>query len=79
MMHITMTDPELQLLREIEEGHTQKSISVTYAFCIRDHRDAVDWHKINKAVVSRWSRSGLLRVKRMAWKLIEEQHAAAVG
>ena len=70
-MYITMGDPENQILREIEEGHTQKSIALTYAFCIRDHQNVVDWPKINRSIISRWSRSGLKRVKQMAWKLME--------
>ena len=72
-MYITMGDPENQILREIEEGHTEDSIALTYAFCIRDHQGSVDWGKINKAIMSKWSRIALLRIKQMAWKLIEEQ------
>ena len=72
-MYITMSDPENQILREIEEGHTQDSIALTYAFCIRDHQDVVDWSKINRAIVGRWSIHAMTHIKRMAWKLVEEQ------
>ena len=76
-MYITIGDPENQILREIKEGHTQKSITLTYAFCIRDHQHNVNWTRINKAIIKRWSMSGLNNVKRIAWKLIEEQQAKA--
>ena len=71
-MYITMGDPENQILREIEEGHTRNSVAFTYAFCMRDH-PTVDFRTINKAIVERWSRAGLQYIKRMAWKLVEEQ------
>ena len=73
MYYITIGDPENQILREIEEGHTRRSIALTYAFCIRDHQSVVDWGRINKAIIKRWSKSGLQFIKRMAWKLIDEQ------
>ena len=47
IMYITMGDVEGQLLRELDEGHSQDSIALTYAFGIRDHHDRVDWKKIN--------------------------------
>ena len=75
-MYITMGDVEGQLLRELDEGHSQDSIALTYAFGIRDHHDRVDWKKINKAIVKRWSIHGLRHIKQYAWRLIQEQQNA---
>ena len=73
-MYITIGDPENQIMQEIEEGHTQDSIALTYAFCIRDHRYSVDWKKINRAIINRWSKHAMIHIKQTAWKLVEEQN-----
>jgi hypothetical protein len=31
----------------------------------------IDWDKINKAIINRWSMSGLRRVKEMAWSILK--------
>lgn len=46
----------------------QADIAKTYALAIKSH-EQIDWPKINAAIVERWSRSGLDRIKTMAWKL----------
>ena len=43
-----------------------------YADLLAYHRHWMfDWGEINKAIVEKWSRSGLVRVKEAAWKLLE--------
>ncbi len=37
----------------------------------RDGRERVDFAVVNAAILSRWLRSGLLTIKRLAWKLVE--------
>lgn len=31
-----------------------------------------EWKEINAAIIKRWSESGLRRVKKMAWQIIEK-------
>jgi len=45
----------------------QKDIALTYRMAM-ESSEAVDWEKVNKAIINRWSFSGLKRVKHMAWK-----------
>lgn len=75
MMEIYMVGAGDVLLRELESRKvTQASVALTYAFCIKNDHDkyeAVDWPKINNAIIERWSASGLRRVKEMAWKRIK--------
>ena len=56
------------IIHEIEVLRlTQSQVAITYALAIKSS-DKVDWHKINAAIIKRWSMSGLNRVKTMAWK-----------
>lgn len=73
-LKISMADPQRVILEEIaDKRFKQKSVALTYAFCIRQDgdTDAIDWRKINRAIIDRWSRSGLDRVKKRAWGLVE--------
>jgi len=48
----------------------QREVAQAYACAIRSTQfsdEFVDWPRVNKAIMSRWSRSGLERIKRMAW------------
>lgn len=61
------------LLQEISDRHfSQKSVALTYAMAMCSN-ETKDWHAINTAIVKRWSESGLERIKRMAWKRIEQR------
>lgn len=53
-----------------DKSVTQKVLASFYADVIRS--GATDVKELNAAIVKRWSRSGLNRVKEMAWK--ELQH-----
>lgn len=58
---------------------THKMMASLYADCIRaeaiamknGREDRCDWLAINTAILSRWSRSGLVWIKRQAWKELE--------
>ena len=67
---IHCTEIEGIILKEIQDKTLhQINISLTYRSAIGAHQMAnIDWKKINKAIIKRWSKSGLLRVKKMAWK-----------
>ena len=55
------------LLDEISNKRMkQKDIAKTYALALRSG-DEPDWSIVNKAILERWSRSGLERIKKMAW------------
>lgn len=74
---IEMHDPAAHILEELSyPGITQASIAITYAFAIVQQPEA-DWPKINAAIRARWpSKTGLERVKKAAWKQIDEWRGA---
>ena len=49
------------------EKFKRKDIAITYGFCL-DNPD-IDWNKINKAIIDRWSLNGLKYIKKEAWKI----------
>ncbi len=66
-MKIELMFPEKIILTEISDKKaTQKDVAMTYRIIIQQ-KLKVDWKKINKAIVDRWSRAGLERVKNLAW------------
>jgi len=72
-MVIKLSNCEWVLLNEIEELKlTQPHVAQTYAFAIDSGKD-IDWQKVNDAIINRWSLSGLERVKKMAWEMLENK------
>ena len=70
---VSLCRPTQTILNELEHPEIkQKSVALTYALAIRS-REVTDWEAVNKAIIDRWSASGLDRIKKMAWKLIGEQ------
>lgn len=62
------------ILNEIAQGISQKSVALSYAMAIKSEAqgaDEPDWPAINQAVIARWSRAGLIRVKNRAWRILE--------
>jgi len=60
------------LLEEIaNKQFKQKDIALTYAMALAQKTETVDWKKVNLAIINRWSKSGLIRIKEMAWKRLE--------
>ena len=71
-LRIEMVNCEWTILNEIEQGCAQKSVAMTYGFGLLSSEElTMDWRKINRAIIDRWSLSGLDRVKKMAWKHVK--------
>jgi hypothetical protein len=54
---------------EIASRARQADVAVTYAFAMRSASAGVwisDWPRVNKAILDRWSMTGLKRVKKLA-------------
>lgn len=65
-MEVKLLNGEQAILQEIaSEKAKQKDVALTYAFLLRQEED-VDWASINQAIISRWSISGLNKIKKMA-------------
>ncbi len=60
------------LLQDIgAEEVTQKDTALTYAMAIKsalDGADRPDWPTINQAIIERWGKRGLVRIKKLAWQ-----------
>lgn len=70
----TMVDVEGQLFYEIADKRiTRDDVALTYAFGIRQG-DPIDWPKVNKAIIERWSMSALKYIKTEAWAYAEGRH-----
>jgi hypothetical protein len=71
-LKINLINCEETLLHEI--GTTalkQADVAVTYAMAIcSTESESVDWARVNKAIMMRWSKGGLDRIKKMAWKKV---------
>lgn len=67
-MKAELLGAEKIILQEIaDKALHQKDVALTYAYLLRQgHRD---FSEIHRAIVERWSRSGLDRVKKMAWNV----------
>ncbi len=63
----TMTDALLQVIASPKAK--QSSIAAVYKLALFD--DGTDWSRVNAAIINRYSRSGLDRIKRMAWQGVE--------
>lgn len=71
-MRVELTCCTQVLLQEVQdEKFDQASVAMTYAMAIRSSHET-NWKAVNEAIISRWSRSGLERIKRMAWRIIEK-------
>lgn len=71
---IEMDNPQGHLLEQLTlRDITQTRVAITYALLIRQQgSNAGDWSRVNAAIVSRWKgKSALMRIKKMAWKLVD--------
>ncbi len=71
---ITSVDWQAWILTEIEtKACTRDVVAETYSQLLKLYRSSKeadwDWAKINRAIIERWSKSGLLYIKGKAWKL----------
>lgn len=63
-----MVGVEDQLLREIADPvMTRDDVALTYAFALV-HQEGVDFPRVNRAILERWSMAALHYVKGKAWK-----------
>ena len=63
--------PTETILREISDRDMkQKDVAMTYRLCMEAEKAGkeVDWYKINTTIISRWSKSGLKKIKESAWR-----------
>lgn len=68
MYRLEITHCTQTLLAEIAMPEaTRDSVGVTYELALASS-EATDWPTVNRAIMERWSRSGLEYVKRVAWK-----------
>ncbi len=51
---------------EIANGLNQTQIAQTYALALQSSYPT-DWKRVNEAIIKRWSKAGLTRIKEMAW------------
>lgn len=66
-MRIELTFPEHLLLQEIADPKFfRNDVAQTYALALRSD-DGVDWAKVNKAIIKRWSPYALIWIKERAW------------
>ena len=78
-MRIEMVCCEDTLLDELAGSCTRRMIALTYAFALSSsERDTIDWRRVNRAIIIRWSPNALEWIKREAWKLVEEKRARKV-
>jgi len=68
------------LLEISSKEFKQKDIARSYALAIKSESECrtVDWTKINGAILSRWSMSGLERIKKIAWDILAGKRPAAL-
>ena len=70
-MRLELINPQKLILEELQNtAFVKRSIASTYAHCIIQQED-VDFRVVNNAIINRWSKSGLVRQKEKAWKLLE--------
>lgn len=68
---VTMLDVEELALQEIADKKcTRNNVALTLAFGLRQN-DTLNWSKLNKAMIERWSRSGRDYIMKRAWGLVE--------
>ena len=68
---IQLTDCTATLLREVAMPEvTRDLLAMTYALAIRSW-EPTDWPRVNRAIIERWSESGLRYIKRKSWKGVE--------
>lgn len=71
----TLIDPERVLLEEIADPALKREdIALTYSLAFRSPRQ-VNWAKVNRAIMKRWSVSALEWIKKRAWDLTREANA----
>jgi hypothetical protein len=64
---LVLVNCEATLLREIADKEaTQRDVAKTYRLAL-DAGEEVSWGTVNRAIIARWSASGLRKIKTAAW------------
>jgi hypothetical protein len=60
---------------EIRQGLRQKDVAMTYALTMHSEANGreTDWRRINEAIIAKWGRKGLDRVKKLAHGIHERR------
>jgi len=67
---------EITILNEISHKECKRNdIALTYYFCMVSSED-INYAKINKAIIERWSFSGLEYIKKEAYKWFKKKWKA---
>ena len=69
-MHELSPDEALRLvLAVVADRHKNRDdVVLAYRLCLHDALEQLDWPKVNRAIVDRWSINGLDYIKRHAWR-----------
>lgn len=56
------------ILTEIAQPEsTERDVSQTYRLCLESsERDTIEWGTVNAAIIARWSKTALMRIKKAA-------------
>jgi hypothetical protein len=77
-VRIELAACESVLLQEIgDKRMKRRDVAQTYALALKSsERDSIDWGKVNRAIIARWSMHALTWIKERAWsgKAFEEKH-----
>ena len=78
MVSMELADPQGQLFAEIRDpAFKVKDVTLTYAMALcSSYAPDLDWPRINRAIVYRWSVRTLDKIKRDAWRLVKEKEAS---
>lgn len=70
-IRIELADCENTILSEIgNKAFKRRDIALTYSLALRSsERVAINFARINSAIIERWSVSGLNWIKTQAWKM----------
>ena len=61
-----------------DRKNLQQQMIPKYAEAIEEHRHTQDfWPAVNGAIIDRWSRTGLHRIKKAAWEMVADQKRKA--
>lgn len=59
---------EMVILNEIAQGLNRRQIAQTYRLALQSSEsETMDWGKVNRAIIERWSVAGLAWIKKQAW------------
>lgn len=64
-MNIELACCESVILNEIAQGCNQTQVAQSYALSLRSSWPT-DWKRVNEAIIKRWSKAGLERIKKLA-------------